>query len=159
MDKSRLWTVGILVVTVVIVVSMFVWFVSGVTATIPPIKTYKYIGKPKLLVSDLKMYEATNKYLSVDIIDTLIDEQNTFGYEMIVKYERKGDTLRYHLKCVEDQQSNTTTVELIGAHDLNNDTGGYGLEARGMDILLSDFDTYLVDSLKSRYRLQLNMNR
>lgn len=157
MKKALKYLAGVIILALLIYVGRSIYLTANISATLPPIQSYRYDGAPELIVKDLMAYQASEKNLSVDVIDTLGDKQKRFGYEVIIKFVRKSDadTLRYHFKCVEDRPTNTTILKLIGAHNITNNTGGYGLNVQGMNILLKDFNTYLIDYLKTHDGLVL----
>jgi len=147
MKKEVLFIVGFLLI---VVFAISIYFINGVSATFPPIKKYECNGKIDEFVNKLKHLKTINLTTDINIIDTIGNPKNAVGYEVIINYKSKmdGDTLRYHLKCLTNDLPNSTVIELIGAHDLTHNTGGYGIKADGMFKLLERFNSDVILELK-----------
>jgi hypothetical protein len=132
-----------------------IYFVAGVSATIPPIKKYQYSGSVNQLLSGIKEYSATNPNVSLKITDTAGNKE--IGYAIYMDVEVKGLTgdILYNLKCEKsdnDVEPAQTLIQLIGVFNTKNyKIGGYGIKGIGVKSMVKDFDTgFLVDLQKQQ---------
>src|SRR6478735_1615655 len=150
MNKYEPFRQILIVISIVLIGSLtyVIYFAYGMTRTIDPIKTYTYDGNAKQFIESLKSYEKSNSAITCDISDTLGNQSNGVAYPIIVDFKNDKDTLRFDLKCIDTTYSDkSVTLELIGAHNLANNNGGYGLKANGMNELLNNFNAIVITPL------------
>ncbi len=157
MKKIIKWFLIVLLVAIIIDLIYVCYFAINVSATLPPIKMYKYIGNTTRLITGLKSYSISDSRFKLTSIDTTGGKDSGFSYEIIIDITQDHEKLRYDLKC-EDLNSTTQSVDiaLIGAHDLTNDKGGYGLKAQGMNRLIKLFDKDVIIPLKNKFGIEIN---
>jgi hypothetical protein len=156
--KKKILKISILVIVALVVIDLIYvfYFTSGVSATFPPIKQYEYEGNINQLINKTKDFVSTQPNLSFKIDETFGNESSGFVYEMIIKIKNNSHDLLYELKCESmNNAKSKTLLKLIGAHDLTNDKGGYGMKADGMATLLGIFDSDVVIPLKNNNMVTL----
>ncbi|MDB4922229.1 MAG: hypothetical protein JWQ54_4212 [Mucilaginibacter sp.] len=127
-----------------------IYFVGNISATLPPIKEYEYRGDVNQLITKMKLFASTRPHLIFSIGEILGNKTSGYAYDITIKMKDKSHDLLYELKFEDtDGIRPTTKLLLIGAHDLTNNTGGYGLKAIGMKLLLDNFDSDFLIQLKN----------
>jgi hypothetical protein len=134
-------------------IAAFIYFVTGITATSPPIKEYGYSGTAKHLISSFQQYAVTNPELTLRITDTTGNVNN--GYAIFMTVEVKN--MEFSLKVEEDNSSikYKTTIKLVLAYDKSHNVGGYSKDAEGVDDLVDIFDREILVPLKSNMRIEV----
>jgi hypothetical protein len=127
------------------IIGAWVYFVSGISATYPPIREYDYPksfsrfkkSMDQLVLTDKKLsYKITaangsNHYLTLK----LTTDSNDFEYNIVY---RKTD---YWIK------KDITEIGLVGAFDKNKIIGGYHYKDRGVKRLVEVFEKEFIDRL------------
>jgi len=136
-------------------ISIFVYFVSGVSSTYPPIKQYIYSGTTDQLIVGIRKYTSTNLGVTFTITDTTGNKEN--GYATYMNIETKN--VEYSLKCEEqnsDGNLSKTIVSLVFAYDRAKNVGGYSKQAKGIGALTDKFDLNVLKPLKDNQNIQIN---
>ncbi|RYZ97852.1 MAG: hypothetical protein EOP47_20760 [Sphingobacteriaceae bacterium] len=137
----------ILVLVLLTGVGTCIYFAGNVSAVLPPIKEYGYQGNMNQLIYKMKVFDSTESNLTLRVGEPLGNKSIGYAYEITLKIKDGSQDLLYELKF-EDLDRIKTKVLLIGAHNLTNDTGGYGIKAIGMKILLDKFDSEFLSPFK-----------
>jgi len=154
MEKTTI-LVGIL--AFIIVIGAFVYFVSGVSATIPPIKKYQYMGSMNRLITGLGNYASKTPDMTFKITDTAGNRGDGYAIYMNVKMIKDRHQFEYHLKCEEnDSKPTITKTALVFAYDATNNSGGYGMSATGINVLIENFDNDFLPRLKTSQNIELS---
>jgi hypothetical protein len=129
-----------------------IYFVAGVSATFPPIKTYDYPGRITELKSKLDSLCAVNHNISYVFTDTTGGPKyrNTYAYYITVYDREPKATFEYAIKYSSTDyhfSDNKTTLSLIMAYDTIRHVGGYGIDAVGIKPLIINFDKNIMSYL------------
>ncbi|MFS2187773.1 hypothetical protein ACCC92_13930 [Mucilaginibacter sp. Mucisp84] len=130
-----------------------IYFVAGVSSTIPPIKKYVFFGNVNSFLLGMQKYAAADSEILFKITDTTGNKQNGYGIYMNLEIRNSNSDIEYNLKCEEKDNEGirSTIVKLIGIHDKNNyKLGGYGIEGIGVRQMVSDFETGFLVKLKEK---------
>lgn len=144
MKKIIIFALGVALLTGV---ATCIYFVGNVSAILPSIKEYEYQGNANQLMAKFKLFASIKSNLTFRVGETLCNKSNGYAYDITLKIKDQSDDLLYELKF-EEINSIKTKVLLIGAHDLTNNTGGYGIKAVGINILLDKFESKILSPLK-----------
>jgi hypothetical protein len=125
----------------------YIYLVANVSATIPSIKEYEYQGNVKQLIYKIRLIASTKSNVVFKVGEVLGSKSSGYAYDATVMIKDESQKLLYELKF-EELNDIKTKVLLIGAHNLTNDTGGYGIKAVGMKILLDKLDSTLLSPLQ-----------
>jgi hypothetical protein len=155
--KTKLIIIIGSVLGLVIIISCFVHFVSGVSATYPAIKKYEYSGSFKQLMSNIRNYTSIDSNLSVKITDKVGTKKN--GYATYVSIDIKGNPsdIEYSIECEESNSGKLTktTISLVEAYDKTHNTGGYNKEAKGIKPLVNNFDINFITPLGNTQNIKI----
>jgi len=130
-----------------------VYFVVGVSSTIPPIKKYVFSGNVNSFLAGIKEYVATDSDIIFKITDRTGNEQNGYGIYMNLEIRNSTSDIEYNLKCEKKdiEDGGNTLIKLIGVHDKNNyNVGGYGINGIGVKQMVSDFEMGFLIKLKEK---------
>ena len=134
-------------------IGAFIYFVTGITSTSPPIKEYGYSGSPDYLISSFQKYVVINRDLTLRITDTTGNANN--GYAIFMTLEMKY--IEYGLKFEEDNSSDKskTTIKLVSAYDKSRNVGGYSKDAEGVDQLVDIFEMSILSPFKAKMGIKI----
>jgi hypothetical protein len=144
---------------VLVLIGAFVYFVSGVSATIAPIKKYQYSGSIDQLINGLRRYASANPDMTFKVTDITGDRFNGYATYMDIKMIKDRHHFEYSLKCEKKNQDNapaTTKAELVFAYDSTSNSGGYGAGALGIKVLIDNFDKDFLVGLKNNQNITLS---
>ena len=157
MKRAFKYLVGVITLVLLIYIVRSIYLTANISATIPPIKEYEYNGSALQLISKLNSFVARQSQITFKVDDSLGDKSSGYAYETSLTIKDGQDTLLYDLKLLNmDNTGMKTRVQLIGAHDLVRHSGGYGIKADGMKILLERFNINVLAPLKSQDAVFLN---
>ena len=110
------------------------------------------------LIKTIKKYVSAHPAVSFKLTDVVGDKENGFGHEITINLKFDNHDLEYDLNC-EDinlrDNKTVTNIKLIGALDLTNGAGGYGINAIGMYTLLNIFNSYIIDPLQNEENIKI----
>lgn len=134
-------------------IGAFIYFITGITSTSPPIKEYGYSGTANNLISSFQKYAMTNPDLTLRITDTTGNVSNGYAIFMTVRMK----DIEYRLKFEEDNSSAKckTMIKLVLAYDRSRNVGGYSKDAEGVDVLVDLFDKDILDDLKNKLGIEI----
>ena len=135
-------------------IAFFIYFVTGVSYTSPPIRQYEYLGTTNQLIDGFRKYASTNSDVAFKITDTTGSKK--FGYAIYMRIETKN--IEYHLKCKEqyaDGNLSKITISLGSAIDKARNIG-YSKGAKGIDAIVDNFDSNVLKPLKNNQHIQIN---
>jgi len=128
-----------------------IYFVSGVSATFDPIKTYDYTGNADTLVSRLHRLAQDKKLFSIKLTDTTGIKKTGFNYYFELRWiNPEADTIEYSIKLSRTDHwftKNKTVLELVEAINLTHLSGGYSQTAQGIQPLINNFDINIIPAL------------
>src|ERR1700676_4229830 len=99
--KTKLIILVASILGLVIIISCFVHFVSGVSATFPPIKQYEYSGSFKQLMSNIHNYTSVDSNLRVKNTDKVGTKKNGYATYVSIDMKSKRSDIEYSIKCEE----------------------------------------------------------
>ncbi|MDB5122567.1 MAG: hypothetical protein JWP94_696 [Mucilaginibacter sp.] len=135
-----------------------IYLTASVSATLPPIKGYKYEGSVNQFIKGLQTYVAKHPNTSLVDGDIVGDKKTGLAYDITINIGLSTRVLTYDLRyepANETGDKAITNIKLIGAHDLTNNTGGYGIKADGMKGLLTDLNLYIFIPLESDQNIRI----
>jgi hypothetical protein len=134
-----------IVIALLIVVGIFIYFVSGISSVYPAIKQYEFNGDMKQFENKLDMLTSQNKKVSFSITDTTGNKDNGYAYYYMLNF----DNNEYDLKCEEKEFPNSIKAEIsiVGAHNFNKRLGGYRIGDDGVKDLVNVFDEEIIKGL------------
>jgi len=145
----------ILVITGLIVVGFVgtcIYFVGGVSATIPPIKKYEFSGSVDQLLSGIQKFALTDSDITFQITERTGNKQNGYGTYFDIKIKIDTSIMEYNLECEKSSKGKDvvkTLIQLIGAHnEMNYAVGGYGINGTGVKSMVKDFEIQFLGKLK-----------
>ncbi len=155
--KTKLIIIIGSILGLVIIISCFVHFVSGVSATYPPIKQYEYSGSFKQLMSNMHNYASVDSNLSVKITDKVGTEKNGYATYVSVDIKSNRSDIEYSIKCEENNSGKLikTTISLVQAYNKTQNTGGYSREAKGIKPLIDIFDVDFLTPLSNTQHIKI----
>ena len=124
----------------------------------PPIKEYRYNGNVELLIKNIKKYIIAHPSVSFKVTGVDGDKDLGFVHEITISFKLDNHDLTYDLNCREKNLTDDktiTNIELVGANDLTNGTGGYGINAIGMDKLVNIFNSYIIYPLQNEENIKI----
>jgi len=151
MRKIILVVIGLIVVGFV---GTCIYFVAGVSATIPPIKKYEFSGNVDQLLTGIQKFTSTNSGITFQITDKTGNKENGYGTYFDIKIKIDTSILEYNLECEKSSKRDDTIktlIQLIGAHnEMNYSVGGYGINGVGVKPMVKDFEIRFLAKLKSQ---------
>jgi len=127
-----------------------IYFVGNISAQLAPIEKFNYQGDMQGLLAKIKILETVNHNIKITYSDILGNESNGFAYDITLKMKYGSHDLLYDIKVKSKlKKDSKCELLLIGAHDLTGKTGGYGINATGMNKLLAQFQSTILDPLKN----------
>ena len=134
-----------------------IYQVLSISSTLPPIIEYKYESTPLKLISGLKKYFLTHQNLILEGTDTVGNKKDGFAYHIRFSIKYNSHSLEYDVKCENFSKTDLaqTKVSLIGANDITNHTGGYGIKANGMKKLIDIFNYLILTPLQNTQHVKL----
>lgn len=142
MSKTKV-IIPISIIGLVIIIGFFVYFVSGLSSTYPPIRKYEYKGSLNQLVTSIREYTLTNADVKFKITDTVGNKENGYAIYLNIETKTNQDSIEYGLKCEEYNSKgnpNLTIISLVEAYNKTQNTGGYSKKAKGVDGLVNEFE-------------------
>ena len=140
-------------------VGLCIYFVGGVSATIPPIKKYIFQGNVEQFGKSLEKYASFNPNLKFKI--SRRDSSNKVddgGRDIDIEAQKSDVHITYALVCENVEKDNTinTEIDLVEARDTTHNIGGYGIKADGMKSLLDYFENDFFAGLKKNQHVIIN---
>lgn len=133
------------------------YFVGGVSATIPPIRTYNLSGTVKEFGDALINLSKTDTNIKVDISRRDSSQVDDGSRDIAIKLIKDTTFNTYCLVCDPDNDKRSK-IKLTSAFDKTNKKGGYGGTAQGVKPLLSDFEIYVLTRLKNIQHIVLQQD-
>ncbi|HJP63592.1 MAG TPA: hypothetical protein VJ844_09135, partial [Mucilaginibacter sp.] len=124
---------------------------AGISSTFPAIKTYKSSANVLQTIAEFQLLTIQRPHIIFKINDTVGDKTDGYAYETTLSIKDSTQNLLYELKFYDmGKEKKGTEILLIGAHDMNRNQGGYGINAIGMKPLLTNFQSEILVSLKNK---------
>ncbi|RYD90732.1 MAG: hypothetical protein EOP54_23525 [Sphingobacteriales bacterium] len=136
----------IAVLGVICFVSTCAYFVAGVSAVYPPIKTYEYFGSADQFDNAIRQFADKNTDVIVKDKETIGNADNGYAIHMTLDAKDSTSNVSYNLKY--EYADSKIKVYLIGLHDWINKKGGYKIGDAGVKELLNDFENRFLLRLK-----------
>jgi hypothetical protein len=148
---------AIVICGIALAIGGFVYFVSGVSSTFPPIKQYEFNGNVKQLITGIKSFVSRNSSMKFYLTDTTGNENNGYAYYATL---RINDSLEYNLKF-EDQDDNILKIDvaLIFAYNNINNKGGYSDKAQGIGSIINNFNNCFIKPLSTQQNIQIRLSK
>ncbi|MDB5011376.1 MAG: hypothetical protein JWQ06_2165 [Mucilaginibacter sp.] len=135
------------------------YFVVGVSSTIPPIKKYEFSGSVNQLLYGINKYTSTNANVTLKITDTTGNKHDGYAIYMDIEIKSEASVIIYNLKCEKDNddgEADKTLVQLIGAfNERNYKVGGYGINGTGVKKMVNDFELAFLMGLKQQQHMSI----
>jgi hypothetical protein len=145
LQKMRIKDIAPISIALLIVVGIFIYFVSGISYVYPDIKQYEFNEGMKQFKNKLVMFTSQNKKVSFSINDTTGNKNDGYAYYYTVNF----DNNEYDLKCEEKEFQNSikTEISIVGAHNFKKRLGGYRIGDDGVKNLVNVFDEEIIKGL------------
>ena len=157
MSKNKV-ILAISIAGLFVVIGCFIYFVSGISSTYPPIRKYEYQGSFNQLITGIRNYTLRNADVTFNITDTVGNKDNGYAIYLNIETKINQDSIEYDLKC-EDYNSNgipnLTLISLIEAYNKTQNIGGYSKKAKGIDGLVNEFELNVLGFLKDNQKLHI----
>jgi hypothetical protein len=147
MSKTKVITLAISIIGLVIVLGYFVYFVSGVSSTYPPIRKYEYKGSFNQFITSIRQYTSTNSDVKFKITDTVGNKENGHAIYLNIETKTNQDSIEYGVRCEEYNSKgnpNLTIISLVEAYNKTQNIGGYSKKAKGVDVLVNEFELIIL---------------
>jgi hypothetical protein len=146
MRKGSIIVVGLILL---FFIGKCIYFVGGVSSTIPPIKAYLYRGSVDQFGEALEKYAASNSDRGFRI------SHLAGSGDIDLQIHTTDKHLAFGLMCrkVEGVDVINSEIDLVEARDMAHNIGGYGINADGMKELLKYFENNILDSLKKNQQV------
>lgn len=125
-----------------------IYFVSQFSAVYPPIKKYKFkTNVANLRLAITETLDNPDKY-EYKFKDTVGNKENGFAYYVDLRIKNTQMDNDYTFKFYEFQRpANNSSIDLIGAFDKINKTGGYKIKDNDVPRLIDLFDKEFISDL------------
>lgn len=137
-------------IALIIVIGVWIYFVTGVSAVYPSIKNYEYSGNINQLVYSMRAYTSTNSNVTFKITDTVDNSKNGYAIYMTIEIKSNKHNIEYGLKCEKNNHGAAakTIIQLVQAYDKTNNIGGYSKDVKGVKALVDEFDSNILKHLQ-----------
>ncbi len=156
MIKKILLTAVIL--SLVTVVAVFIYFISGISSTYQPIEKYQYFGNFSQFSENMNKLSSTNNDIFFKIKDTTGDNQTASTFYVEIEIRNNKNYFQYDLKFEQanlDNQLNTyKIIKLICVFDKSKNIGGYSKDFKGYERIMDAFDSSILRPLNINYANQ-----
>lgn len=151
--KKELLIVVVTITFLIGFIAIFIYFVTGVSATYPPIRKYSYSGTPDELIGGLRKYSSSIPDVTFKVTDTTGDVNNNCAFYVSIAVRN----VEFTLKCEEHYSNDegNTLVMLVGIYDRIRNVGGYSRDAEEIDVLVDRFLTDVLTPLKTEIGIEL----
>jgi hypothetical protein len=153
MSKTKI-IIPISIIGLAIIIGFFVYFVSGVSSTYPPIRKYEYNGSLNRFIIGIRKYALTNTNVKFKITDTVGDKDKGYAIYLEIETKTNQDSIEYDLKCEENNSKgnpNLTIISLVEAYNKTQNIGGYSKKAKGVDSVANEFELNILKLKPFRY--------
>ncbi len=143
------------------VIGTCVYFVAGVSATYPPIRTYDYSGTIDNLKSDLEHLCHDNQNITFVVTDVTGGPEygTTYAYYMTIKLKTTSTILEFSIVYDFTNywfKKDKSQVALIMAYDTAHNLGGYSLKANGIKPFVQVFEHDVMAKLPKQFLEVIN---
>jgi hypothetical protein len=143
MRNTLIVVVGIVLLGLI---SVWIYFVGGVSAVYPPIKKYEYVGTTNQLLLDIQQNNLSNTSIVSHITDTVGTKENGYAFYMSIEIKNNEMNVLYDIKC-QEENGEKTEIKLVSVNDRTNNIVGYQLEDKGVKALVKKFEMYFINPI------------
>jgi len=138
-----------------------IYFVGGVSATIPPIKKYIYKGSIIQFGNLLNTFIVSHSNVEYKITARDSGNLNVNFRDIAIDVKKGTDSLSFGLVCEENSTNGVweTELDLVEAMNKTKLTGGYGSKADGLKPLLDYFESDLLLELKKKQHADIHLKK
>jgi len=130
---------------------LFAYFVGGITATVDPIKSYRYSLTRDELKQRLIETIKANPNLTFKLTDSTGTDRNDLHYHADIFVKVETERYEFHIKFNKENtfwdNNVKSEISLGAAFDFGYKTGGYVKEAPGVDRLIEIFEREIIKKL------------
>ena len=149
MRRIIIYFIGILITAAVVIVFICIYFTANISETIPPIRKYGYKGSAHQLIDKIDSLAQNNSKIIFKVDEILGNKSRGYSYAISITIKDSSKNLLYDLMCSSIHEVKfKTKLQLIGAHNLINHTGGYGIKSDGINELLREFNSNIIVPLQ-----------
>lgn len=156
MTTSRKIFIIKILLGIIFFLGICVYFVGGVSATFPPIRTYNCIETPGQFETAVKELTKSDTSITYNITNVVGDHNTGYATYMTLFVKTPKRTIEYEVKY--EKEEAVTKVGLIFAYDRARNLGGYGIKASGMSALLDTFEKNFLVRLKAEQKISLKQD-
>ncbi len=142
--------IGIPILGIIGVACWLIYFATQVSATYPPLKEYRFTLGTKELGALIKKSFDDDPSITLKMTGTVGSSQNR-TYSMDIGMRIDSTIYKYNINYEIETLSNSRVVKiaLVGAFDITHHIGGYRIQDRGLDNLITLFENRFIERLKS----------
>ncbi|MFI5160764.1 MAG: hypothetical protein ACHQHN_05775 [Sphingobacteriales bacterium] len=132
------------------------YFVAGVSATIPPIEIFECQGDFNQLISKMETFCSAHHNMKFEVTDRVGNQQNGYAVYANIYLVVDRDSMEYDLKF-EDNSSkpNNSMISIVEAYNKTRNIVAYGKEAKQIKPLLNDFESKFLIPLQENQKIEL----
>lgn len=152
---KRSLIIAIILGGVALAIGSIIYFVSGVSATYPPIKVYQLTENVSQSVNIIQGFVSKKPGMKFSITDTTGTKEEGYAYYATL---RINDSLEYSLKFEDKDGSSSfgvTNMALILAYNNVTIRGGYSKQAKGVTSIICHFDDLVINSLRKEQKINI----
>ena len=153
MKKTTYIVIALFAIVAMVFAGRCVYQVLSISSTVPAIKEYNFNGHFLMLDKAFKNLVFSHPEMRFAVTDTVGNSEIGFGYEFTIYTKSEMKDFEYNLKFYEDKP--LSKLEIIGAFNITDTIGGYGIKANGMTKLLSKFDSDILIPLEKQQNIKL----
>lgn len=143
--KDRKILIFSLIAAFVLVIGLIGYFINGISAVYPSIKTYEFSFTKAELTNKIKKIDEADEYLNLKFKDTT-GAGNDRNYYADVYL--KTDTTSYIFSFYYNEKNKThSSIKLVGAFDSTHHIGGYVKDEKDMTKLIRVFESNFIERI------------
>ncbi len=146
--KERKILIFSLIATFILVIVLIGYFMNGISAVYPPIKTYEFSFNQAELTSKIKKIDEADKYLNLKFTDTTGtgNDRNYFA-DLYLKIDSTSYNFSFFYTGKNKTQS---SINLVGAFDNTHHLGGYEKDEKEMPGLIQIFESLFIEGISHK---------
>lgn len=129
----------------------------NISSIYDPIKSYKFMGDEGKLIDNLFKYSAYTQQTTFQITDSIYDTNaKTVNYYIVIRIKDSSHSLAYYLNFKPDiQNKNLLNLNLTGAFDEKNNTGGFKIDDKGVNSLVKFFENDFLSDFQKKQEVKI----
>lgn len=143
--KDRKILIFSLIATFILVIVLTGYFIKGISAVYPSIKTYEFSFNQAELTNKIKKIDEADEYLNLKFTDTTGSGNDRNYYADL---HLKKDSASYIFSFFYNEKNKThSSINLVGAFDSTHHIGGYVKDEKDMTKLIRIFESNFIERI------------